>query len=207
MSTTSREVRPTVSARRLRLLVEQVTDRYAPLPQFSQRTRFLINVQLPLLESYHARISSSLDAHESLSSALVRAVPGALGGAAGDHRDRGRLTSGVEGVTRLCKALVSAKWISMAMKGWGEDLVGSLGYTSLHYRLTAWFPCAVFPGTMDRNQSSRFTPCSCRDPSFLARSQGGLGRCTGRDNLRRVGASVREARHPCRRYHHTASLR
>lgn len=124
-STTSREVRPTVSARRLKLLVEQVTDRYAPLPQFSQRTRFLINVQLPLLESYHARISSSLDAHESLSSALVRAVPGALGGATGDHRDRGRLTNGVEGVTRLCKALVSAKWISMAMKGWGEDLVSS----------------------------------------------------------------------------------
>lgn len=119
-----REVRPTVSARRLKLLVEQVTDRYSPLPQFAQRTRFLINVQIPLLESYHGRISASLDAHESLSSVLVRAVPGALSGSTGDGRDRGRLTSGVEGVTRLCKALVSAKWIALAMKGWGEDLVG-----------------------------------------------------------------------------------
>ncbi|OJT09596.1 RAD50-interacting protein 1 [Trametes pubescens] len=116
-----RELRPTNSARRMKALVEQVTDRYSPLPQYSQRTRFLIVVQLPLLESYHARISSSLDAFETLSSSLMRAVPGALG--AGDGRgDSRRLTGGVEGVQRLCKALVSAQYLANAMETWGEDL-------------------------------------------------------------------------------------
>lgn len=98
-------------------------DRYSPLPQYSQRTRFLIVVQLPLLESYHARISSSLDAFETLSSSLMRAVPGALGAGDGRGGDSRRLTGGVEGVQRLCKALVSAQYLANAMETWGEDLV------------------------------------------------------------------------------------
>ncbi|KAG8971230.1 hypothetical protein FRB90_010563 [Tulasnella sp. 427] len=33
-----------------------------------------------------------------------------------------KLTSGVEGLTRVVKALVSARWIKAAMEAWGEDL-------------------------------------------------------------------------------------
>jgi hypothetical protein len=116
------DVRPTVSARQLKALVEQVTDRYSPLPNFTHRTRFLIDVQLPLLEGYYNRIASSLDAFESLSSSFVRAVPGALGAASSGNKG-GQLTAGVDGIMRLCKALVSAKYISAAMEVWGEDLV------------------------------------------------------------------------------------
>ena len=84
----------------------------------------MITVQLPLLEQYHARISSSLDAFETLSSSFMRAVPGALADAGRTNSQR--LTSGVEGVQRLCKALVSAKYIAAAMEAWGEDLVRSI---------------------------------------------------------------------------------
>ncbi|KAJ6501627.1 TIP-1 family-domain-containing protein [Mycena vitilis] len=122
-----RELRSTSSARRLKALVEQVTDRYSPLPHFAHRTRFLINVQIPLLENYHGRIFASLDAFETLSSAFVRAVPGALSVSLG--RDDGtvkvdarRLTDGVEGVQRLCKAWLSARYLEAAMDGWGEEL-------------------------------------------------------------------------------------
>ena len=121
------DVRPTVSARQLKALVEQVTDRYSPLPKFTHRTRFLIDAQIPLLEGHHSRISSSLDAFDSLSSSLVRAVPGALG-TASNGNSGGRLTAGVEGIMRLCKALVSARYISTAMDVWGEDLVRSSGH-------------------------------------------------------------------------------
>ncbi|KAF9821810.1 hypothetical protein IEO21_00240 [Rhodonia placenta] len=119
------ELKPTNSARRVKALVEQVTDRYSPLPQFAHRTRFLISVQLPILESYHARISSSLDAFETLSSSFMRAVPGALGAvtdSAGRSADPKHMTSGVEGVQRLVKALVSAKFIAAACEAWGEEL-------------------------------------------------------------------------------------
>ncbi|KAF8559367.1 RINT-1 family protein [Imleria badia] len=111
----------TTSARRIKGLVEQVTDRYSPLPSFRQRTQFLIHVQLPILESYHSRISSSLDAFETLSSVLVRAVPGALG-VEGPRTDARKLTGGVEGSQRLCKALLSAKYIENAMRTWGEEV-------------------------------------------------------------------------------------
>lgn len=140
------ELKSTNSARQIKSLVEQTTgehifchltsfflihfpDRYSPLPAFSQRTQFLISVQLPILEHYHSRVSSSLEAFEALSSAFVRAVPGALGVSLGGkedgivHIDTGRLTSGVDGVQRLCKALISAKYIGAAMEKWGEDLV------------------------------------------------------------------------------------
>ena len=57
----------------------------------------------------------------------MRAVPGALsssvGAASGSAGDTRHLTSGVEGTQRLCKALVSARYVAAAMEAWGEDLV------------------------------------------------------------------------------------
>lgn len=104
------------------LATDSEADRYSPLPSFSQRTRFLIHVQLPIIEHYYTRISSSLDAFETLSSALVRAVPGALG-VEGTKADSGKLTGGVEGSQRLCKALLSARYVESAMQRWGEEEV------------------------------------------------------------------------------------
>ncbi|KZO97338.1 hypothetical protein CALVIDRAFT_513639 [Calocera viscosa TUFC12733] len=113
-------LRMTNSARRLRALVEQVTDRYAPLPSFSQQTSFLTSVQLPLLEAYHSRISASLDAFEALSTSFARVVPGALGGQMGaSQRD---LTAGVEGTDRLIKAWISAEGVIAGMEQWGEEV-------------------------------------------------------------------------------------
>ncbi|KAJ7462806.1 TIP-1 family-domain-containing protein [Mycena galericulata] len=136
----TQEMKSTSSARRLKALVEQVTDRYSPLPHFAQRTRFLITVQIPLLENYYGRILSSLDAFETLSSAFVRAVPGALASVS-LGRDDGtvkvdtrRLTDGVEGVQRLCKAWLSARYMKTAMEGWGEELFFLELWTEINHR-------------------------------------------------------------------------
>jgi len=96
--------------------------------------QFLVSVQLPLLEYYRGRIVSSLDAFETLSFAFTQVMPGALGVSlgrkdeSGVNADASRLTSGVEGVQRLCKALVSAKFITVAMGVWGEELVRILRF-------------------------------------------------------------------------------
>lgn len=134
------ELQTTNSARRISALVEQVTDRYSPLPNFTQRTRFLISVQLPILELYHGRILSSLDAFETLSSALVRAVPGALGVNLGGKEDTSvnvetrSLTSGVAGVQRLCKALLSANYMEICMETWGEEVFFLELWTEINMR-------------------------------------------------------------------------
>ena len=105
------------------------SDRYSPLPDFIQRIRFLRVVQLPLLDQYHGRILSSLDAFEAFSSAFIKAVPGAFGVTVGGreeavvHLDSQGLTSGVSGVQRLGKALLSAKYIEVSLHKWGDELV------------------------------------------------------------------------------------
>lgn len=55
----------------------------------------------------------------------MRAVPGALAGQAGHQIDRKHLVDGVEGLQRLLKAFVSARWITIAMQSWGETLVNA----------------------------------------------------------------------------------
>ncbi|WWD01416.1 hypothetical protein V866_008360 [Kwoniella sp. B9012] len=117
-------VKPTVSARQVKALVEQITDRYAPLPDLTYKLPFLLSVQLPILQAYQTRISGSLDAFETLSSAFVRAVPGALAGntRSGVHIDQAKLTSGKNGLQRLMKAWLSGQWIQEGMTKWGDEL-------------------------------------------------------------------------------------
>ncbi|KAG6891065.1 hypothetical protein C0995_014154 [Termitomyces sp. Mi166 len=133
------DLKATHSARRICSLIEQVTDRYSPLPQSMQRVSFLISVQLPLLNSYHGRIAASLDAFETLSSAFVRAVPGALSVSLGKeegrvHVDNRGLTSGVEGVQRLCKALLSATYVERTMRSWTEELFFVELWTEINHK-------------------------------------------------------------------------
>ncbi|KAL5535279.1 hypothetical protein ACEPAF_3373 [Sanghuangporus sanghuang] len=116
------EVRPTNSARRVKALIERITDRYRTLPRLEHKTRFLTDVQILILEMYHSRISDSLDAFETLSSFLVRAVPGALVGQPSHGMNGKNLTAGVESSQRLIKAYVSSRWIVHVMSSWGEDI-------------------------------------------------------------------------------------
>jgi hypothetical protein len=67
-----------------------------------------------------------MDAFETLSSAFVRAVPGALalgGSGGGVQFDKNKLTGGVEGLGRLVKGLLSAGWILASMRSWADDPV------------------------------------------------------------------------------------
>lgn len=122
-----RSLRPTISARRVKALIEQVTDRYAPLPLYNHRFSFLTTIQLPLLSAYHSRIAASLDAFETLSSAFVRAVPGAMTVGGGSTEagvkigDTRRLADGVRGTVSLVKAFISARFVEKTMVDWGED--------------------------------------------------------------------------------------
>ncbi|GAA5936810.1 uncharacterized protein JCM15063_000067 [Sporobolomyces koalae] len=102
--------RPTNSALRVKELAEQLSNRYRPLP-LRHTLPFLLTLHLPLLQSYAGRITSSLDAFESLSFGLL---PGALGQSTA-------ATQGVGGVVRLVRAGVSARWMSERCEEWGED--------------------------------------------------------------------------------------
>ncbi|WOO85911.1 RAD50-interacting protein 1 [Vanrija pseudolonga] len=111
----------TESARKVKALIEGITDRYAPLPAQEYRVAFLRTIQLPTLAAYHSRLDGSLNAFETLSSAFVRAVPGALGGAR--PTPDSRVTVGTAGLERLIKAHVSAEYLVAALRSWSNDVL------------------------------------------------------------------------------------
>jgi hypothetical protein len=95
-----------------------LADRYRPLP-LRHTLPFLLTLHLPLLQSYAARITSALDAFESLSFGLL---PGALG-------QTTAATAGVGGAVRLVRAGVSARWMGEKCAEWGEDAVSGERFT------------------------------------------------------------------------------
>ncbi|GAA6059630.1 hypothetical protein JCM10212_004133 [Sporobolomyces blumeae] len=109
-STSTTGTRPTQSALRVKELAEQLSTRYRPLP-LRHTVPFVLTLHLPLLRSYAGRITSSLDAFESLSFGIL---PGALGQSTA-------ATQGVGGVVRLIRAGVSARWMAECCDEWGED--------------------------------------------------------------------------------------
>ncbi|KAK9480824.1 TIP-1 family-domain-containing protein [Lipomyces japonicus] len=110
------EAKSTKSALRLRYLLETITDRYKSLRSFTHKVNFLMDIQVFVLDSYHGRISASLDAFESLTSSLVRAVSGV------HEDDRQKMVEGISGIERLCRAYCSAFSIRDALNDWGEDI-------------------------------------------------------------------------------------
>ncbi|KAK9313003.1 TIP-1 family-domain-containing protein [Lipomyces starkeyi] len=122
------ESKPTKSALRLRDLLETISERYKPLKSFVHRIRFLMDIQIAILDSYHNRISSSLDAFESLTSSIVRAVSGV------HEEERKKMVDGLAGVERLCRAYGSAYAIRDALTDWGEDIFFLELYEELNRR-------------------------------------------------------------------------
>ncbi|TXT04871.1 hypothetical protein VHUM_03954 [Vanrija humicola] len=110
----------TESSRQVKAMIEGITDRYAPLPAQEYRVAFLRTIQLPTLAAYYSRVSGSLDAFETLSSAFVRAVPGALGAR---PTPDSRVTAGTAGLERLIKAHVSAEYLVAALRSWSNDVL------------------------------------------------------------------------------------
>ena len=54
--------KPTKAAIRVNDLLETITDRYQPLSSFSQKLRFLIDIQITIFDQFHERLNSALEA-------------------------------------------------------------------------------------------------------------------------------------------------
>ena len=83
-------------------------------------------IQLPILDLYRLRVSSFLDGFESVSASFVRVVPGAMSrdpSRSGGENTVKREITGVGGAQKLCKALISTKYIAKAMQGWDDEVV------------------------------------------------------------------------------------
>jgi len=107
--------KPTRMAIRVNDLLETITDRYRPLSSFSQKLRFLMDVQIAIFDMFHQRLHSSLEAYLAMSSSVGRTMHGL------SREDQAEL-QGVKGLDRLCRVFGSAEYLERAMRDWSDDV-------------------------------------------------------------------------------------
>lgn len=107
--------KPTKSAIRVNDLLETITDRYRPLSSFSQKLRFLIDIQISIFDEFHRRLHGSLEAYMTRTSAIARTVHGV-------SREEQTELQGVKGLDHLCRVFGSAEYLERAMRDWSDDV-------------------------------------------------------------------------------------
>nr|OQO31965.1 hypothetical protein B0A51_00306 [Rachicladosporium sp. CCFEE 5018] len=107
--------KPTKAAIRVNDLLETITDRYKPLVSFSQKLKFLIDIQIAIFDQFHVRLHSSLEAYLTMTSTLARTVHGV-------SREEQSELQGIKGLDRLCRVFGSAEYLERAMRDWSDDV-------------------------------------------------------------------------------------
>lgn len=95
------------------------TDRYRPLPSFSKKLRFLIDIQIAIFDLFHARLASSLEAYLTFTSTLTASLARAGSRAAESSQPD---LHGLPGVERLTKVYGSAEYLEKKMRDWSDDV-------------------------------------------------------------------------------------
>ncbi|PGH11323.1 hypothetical protein AJ79_04939 [Helicocarpus griseus UAMH5409] len=106
--------KPTKGAIRVNDLLETITERYRPLSSFSQKLRFLIDIQITIFDQFHERLRSGLEAYLAMTSTIGRTVQGSSGAEAS--------LEGVAGLERLCRIYGSAEYLERKMQDWSDDV-------------------------------------------------------------------------------------
>lgn len=91
------------------------TDRYRPLSSFSQKLRFLIDIQIAIFDKFHSRLRSSLEAYLTLTSTIARTVQGV-------SKEEQAEVDGLAGIERLCRVYGSAEYLEKKMRDWSDDV-------------------------------------------------------------------------------------
>lgn len=120
-SMTATKAKPTFGAAQVVDLVLSVKDTYQRLRRFSHKMRFVIEIQLEILDQYQGRLSDSLDAYQTIVSPLARTIHGVT------KEQRAEL-EGVGGLESLCKVYGSAEHVLDALRELSNQEVRNLTF-------------------------------------------------------------------------------
>ncbi|GAA5797912.1 hypothetical protein HPULCUR_003308 [Helicostylum pulchrum] len=114
-------IKRTKSAVRLINLLENITNAYKLVPNINQRTQFLTQIQLNLLNQYQKRLTTAIDSFEAL--CLIRSVPvpGALPDSVTGVMTATESGNTVASLNRLYRWWTSARCMTDILKDWNED--------------------------------------------------------------------------------------
>ncbi|SMR60248.1 unnamed protein product [Zymoseptoria tritici ST99CH_1A5] len=119
--------KPTRAAIRVNDLLETITERYRNLSSFSQKVRFLIDIQIEIFDRYHRRLQSGLEAYLGMTSTVGRTMHGLT-------KEQLAELQGVRGLDRICRVFGSADYLERAMRDWSDDVFFLELWVELEYR-------------------------------------------------------------------------
>ncbi|PSR90900.1 RINT-1 family protein [Coniella lustricola] len=108
------KTKPTYGAIRMIDLLRSVTSQYDRVKRFSHQLRFLIDIQLAILDQYHHRLRDGLDAYNASTSLAFKAISGA------SKEDLAAL-EGTGAFETLCKVFGSSDHVVSALKEWSNE--------------------------------------------------------------------------------------
>ncbi|KAI8943942.1 RINT-1 family protein [Xylaria longipes] len=108
------KMKPTYGAIRVTDLLRTVTSQYERVRRFSHKLRFLIDIQLEILDEYHDRLKDSLDAYYAITSTIGRTLHGVT-------REQAAALEGTGAFETLCKVLGSSDHVVATLKDWSNE--------------------------------------------------------------------------------------
>lgn len=114
-STGEKRTKPTYGAPKVTDLIANITRQYQSLTKFSYKLRFLIDIQLAILDEYHSLLKDSLDAYMAMTSTVGRALHGVT-------KEQQQQVQGTGGLESLCKVFGSAEHVITTLHEWSNDL-------------------------------------------------------------------------------------
>ncbi|RFU80581.1 rint-1 family [Trichoderma arundinaceum] len=121
------KMKPTFAAVQITDLLRVVTTKYERLLKVKQKLKFLTDIQLDILDGYHDRLRSSLEAYQSLTSTLGRTIHGVT-------KEQLAALEGTGALETLCKVIGSADHISNTLTEWGDEEFFVILWDQLHRR-------------------------------------------------------------------------
>jgi hypothetical protein len=149
----SGKTKPTFAAVRVVDLLRSVTTQYERVRRFSHKLRFLLDIQLNILDEYHDHLRGTLEAYLSITSTVGRAF--------GVTKEQLAALEGTGALETLCRVYGSADHIVNTLKDWSNEEVRSISAPS--YLLAN--PCQFFVDLWEQLQARAKTT---EDQSNLA---------------------------------------
>ncbi|RBR24142.1 uncharacterized protein FIESC28_03042 [Fusarium coffeatum] len=107
------KMKPTYAAVRVTDLLRSVTSQYERVRTFKHKIRFLIGIQLEILDAYHDRLRDSLQAYQSMSTTFGRTLAA--------NKEDLAILEGTGVFEVLCKVIGSADHIVNTLKDWSNE--------------------------------------------------------------------------------------
>ncbi|KLU84774.1 RINT-1 family protein [Magnaporthiopsis poae ATCC 64411] len=108
------KTKPTFAASRVTDLLKSVTSQYERVRRFSHRLRFLIDIQLAILDEFHDYLRGSLEAYMALTSTFARTLQGAT-------KEQLAALEGTGALEVLCKVYGGADHVVNALEDWSNE--------------------------------------------------------------------------------------